>query len=101
MKSSSTNFRRILRNATLGLGLAAAVGGASMAPALAADYWQPGRRDVYSHQDRRAALAQLRPPDPLTAKHVADVPLGKKPRPRDGASLVCPREAASPAGIGH
>ncbi len=57
MKSSSTNFRRILRNATLGLGLAAAVGGASMAPALAADYWQPGRRDVYSHQDRRDAYS--------------------------------------------
>jgi hypothetical protein len=49
----TTNFRRILRNATLGLGFAAVVGGASMARALAADYWHQDRRDVYSHQDRR------------------------------------------------
>jgi hypothetical protein len=46
----TTNFRRILRNATLGLGLAAVVGGASLAPAMAADH---GHRDAYSHHDRR------------------------------------------------
>src|SRR5579859_8166484 len=44
-----TNVRRILRNATLGLGLAAVVGGASMAPALASDYRHYDRRDVREH----------------------------------------------------
>jgi hypothetical protein len=53
MKPSTTIFRRIVRNATLGLGLAAIVGGAAMAPALAADYGHQDRRDAYSHQDRR------------------------------------------------
>jgi hypothetical protein len=57
MKPSTTNFRRIVRNATLGLGLAAVVGGASMAPALAADYGHQDRRDTYSHQDRRYAYS--------------------------------------------
>ena len=45
----TTNFRRILRNATLGLGLAAVVGGASMAPALVSDYGHYDRRDVREH----------------------------------------------------
>ncbi len=53
MKPSTSSFRRILRDATLGLGLAAIVGGASVAPAMAGDYWHPDRRDAYSHQDRR------------------------------------------------
>jgi hypothetical protein len=53
MKPSTTSFRRIVRNATLGLGLAAVVGGAAMSPALAADYGHQDRRDAYSHQDRR------------------------------------------------
>lgn len=53
MKPSTSNFRRIIRNATLGLGLTAIVGGAAMAPALAADYGHQDRRDTYSHQDRR------------------------------------------------
>jgi hypothetical protein len=46
----TTNVRRILRNATLGLGLAAVIGGASLAPAMADDY---RHRDGYSHYDRR------------------------------------------------
>ena len=50
MKPSTTNFRRIARNATLGLGLAAVIGGTAMTPAMAADYWH---RDAYSHQDHR------------------------------------------------
>jgi hypothetical protein len=45
----TTNFRRILRNATLGLGLAAVIGGASLAPALASDYGHYDRRDVREH----------------------------------------------------
>lgn len=49
MKPATTKFRRILRNATLGLGLAAVVGGVSMAPALADDYWHHDRRDVREH----------------------------------------------------
>ena len=57
MKPSTTSFRRIVRNATLGLGLAAVVGGAAMSPALAADYGHQDRRDVYSHQDRRDAYS--------------------------------------------
>jgi hypothetical protein len=58
MKPSTTTFRRIIRNATLGLGLAAVVGGAAMAPALAADYGRQDRRDAYSHQDRRAVYSR-------------------------------------------
>ena len=45
----TTNFRRFLRNATLGLGLAAVIGGASLAPAMAADYWHGERRDAREH----------------------------------------------------
>lgn len=45
----TTNFRRFLRNATLGLGLAAVIGGASLAPAMASDYWHHDRRDVREH----------------------------------------------------
>jgi len=58
MKPSTSNFRRIIRNAALGLGLAAIVGGAAMAPALAADYGHQDRRDAYSHQDRRDAYSR-------------------------------------------
>lgn len=50
MNTSTTNFRRIVRNATLGLGLAAVIGGVGMVPAMAGDY---GHRDAYSHYDRR------------------------------------------------
>lgn len=49
MKPSTTNFRRFLRNATLGLGLAAVIGGASLAPAMAADYRHDDRRDAREH----------------------------------------------------
>jgi hypothetical protein len=49
MKPSTTNFRRFLRNATLGLGLAAVIGGASLAPAMADDYWHGDRRDAREH----------------------------------------------------
>ena len=45
----TTNVRRILRNATLGWGLAAVIGGAAMAPALASDYGHYDRRDVREH----------------------------------------------------
>jgi hypothetical protein len=55
MKSSTTKFRRILRNATLGLGLAAVIGGASLAPALASDYGHYDRRDVREHDYREHA----------------------------------------------
>ena len=57
MKPSTTMFRRIVRNATLGLGFAAIVGGAAMAPALADDYGHQDRREAYSHQDRRAVYS--------------------------------------------
>jgi hypothetical protein len=49
--NTPTNFRRIVRNATLGLGLAAVIGGIGMAPAMAGDYY--GHRDAYSHYDHR------------------------------------------------
>jgi hypothetical protein len=52
MKPSTTNFRRFLRNATLGLGLAAVIGGASLAPAMAADYRHDDRRDAREHVSR-------------------------------------------------
>ena len=55
MKPSTTKFRRFLRNATLGLGLAAVIGGASLAPAMAADYWRGDRRDVREHVYREHA----------------------------------------------
>ena len=55
MKPSTTKFRRFLRNATLGLGLAAVVGGASLAPALASDYGHYDRRDVREHVYREHA----------------------------------------------
>ncbi len=55
MKPATTKFRRILRNATLGLGLAAVVGGVSAAPALADDYWHHDRRDVHEHAWQRPA----------------------------------------------
>lgn len=48
----TTNFRRFLRNATLGLGLAAVIGGASLAPAMASDYRHDDRRDVREHVSR-------------------------------------------------
>jgi len=49
MKPSTTKSRRFLRNATLGLGLAAVIGGASLAPAMAADYRHDDRRDAREH----------------------------------------------------
>lgn len=52
---TTTNFRRFVRNATLGLGLAAVVGGTAMAPAMAADYWHHDRRDVREHVYREHA----------------------------------------------
>ena len=55
MKPSTTNFRRFLRNATLGLGLAAVIGGASLAPAMASDYRHDDRRDVREHVYREHA----------------------------------------------
>ena len=55
MKPSTTNFRRFLRNATLGLGLAAVIGGASLAPAMAADYRHDDRRDAREHVYREHA----------------------------------------------
>jgi hypothetical protein len=55
MKPSIPDFRRILRNATLGLGLAAIIGGASLAPAMAADYWHGDRRDAREHVYREHA----------------------------------------------
>jgi len=51
----TTNFRRILRNATLGLGLAAVIGGAALAPAMASDYRHDDRRDVREHVYREHA----------------------------------------------
>ena len=55
MKPSTTNFRRFLRNATLGLGLAAVIGGASLAPAMAEDYRHDDRRDAREHVYREHA----------------------------------------------
>ena len=55
MNTPTTNFRRILRNAALGLGLAAVVGGTAVAPAMAADYWHQDRRDVREHVYREHA----------------------------------------------
>jgi len=55
MNTPTTNFRRILRNATLGLGLTAVVGGTAVAPAMAADYWHQDRRDVREHVYREHA----------------------------------------------
>ena len=51
----TTNFRRFLRNATLGLGVAAVIGGASLAPALASEYRHDDRRDVREHVYREHA----------------------------------------------
>ncbi len=46
MKSSRTDRRCIMRNAMLALGLAAIIGGATAAPALADEYWHHQRRDT-------------------------------------------------------
>ncbi len=53
-----SNLCRILRNATLGLGLAAVIGGASLAPAMAADYWHGDRRDAREHVYRERACRE-------------------------------------------
>ncbi|HKW52058.1 MAG TPA: hypothetical protein VJO12_00080 [Stellaceae bacterium] len=70
----TTDFRRMLRNATLGLGLAAVVGGAALAPAMAADY---GHRDAYSHYDRRDVR------EPAYREHAYREPAYREPAYRE------------------